>query len=330
LAVSRVSHSSNGGKSHFSLTDKLLDKVNEIYRKLASKKFALYLFIGLALLLIPKTLLSTPNTFLDGIMQAVLGLLAVNLTFCTFQRFKSLRRATLFIHVGMVLTLIGGLISSFGYVATINIHEGSTTDTVFRWDIEQDIPLGFAVMIKKIRREYYPLPVKVGVLNKGEKAGLFTLKTGESFEWQDYKILVDSIDLEKESLVLNVLDKDNKLVGSYDTSGKSRLPSGFPLEFKLVAYRDPVLKKVGAELVILEAQKVLAEGYTEVNAPFYWNDLKFHVTNIAVDDYGFPYVGLQIVRDPGVRFVYIGFVVICLGCLWHISKLLKIGKKKSS
>ena len=70
-----------------------------------------------------------------------------------------------------------------------------------------------------------------------------------------------------------------------------------------MAHRDPVLKKVGAELVILDDQEIIAEGYSEVNDPYFWNGLKFHVTNIAVDQNGFLYAGLQIVRDPGVRFV---------------------------
>ena len=298
----------------------LLNKIDDIYRLLGSKKIALYLFIGLAFILIPNTILAEPSFYLDIAMRGVIGLLAMNLTFCTIQRFKSLRKATLFIHIGTIITLAGGLISGLGYVATINIHEGSATKTVFRWDIEQDIDLGFEIKIKKIRREFYPIPVQVGVLNQGKKAGLFTVKTGESFVWQEFKVLVNSIDLDDKSLMLKVFDRDERLLGDYDTAGESNLPTGFPLEFKLVAYRDPVLKKVGAELVISEEQEIIAEGYSEVNDPYFWNGLKFHVTNIAVDQNGFPYAGLQIVRDPGVRFVYLGFIVICLGCLLHFQK----------
>lgn len=297
-----------------------MGKIDDIYRFLGSKKITLYLFIGLAIVLVPNTILTEPNFYFDVAMRGVIGLLAMNLSFCTIQRFKSLRRETLLIHIGIIVTLAGGLISGLGYVATINIHEGSATDTVFRWDIEQDIDLGFAVKIKKIRRQFYPIPVQVGVLNQGKKAGLFTVKTGESFVWQEFKILVNSIDLDGKSLELKVFDRDERLLGEYDTAGASSLPSGFPLAFKLVAYRDPVLKKVGAELVISEDQEIIAEGYSEVNDPYFWNGLKFHVTNYAVDRNGLPYAGLQIVRDPGVRFVYLGFILICLGCLLHLQK----------
>lgn len=297
-----------------------MNKIDDLYRFLGSKKIALYLFIGLAFILIPNTILAEPNFYLDIAMRLVVGLLAINLSLCTIQRFKSLRKATLFIHIGIIITMAGSLISGLGYVATINIHEGSSTDTVFRWDMEQDIPLGFDLQIKKIRRQFYPIHVKVGVLNQGEKDGLFTLQTGESFVWQDMKVLVDSLDPDKKSLLLKVFDKQDQLLGMYDTEGASSLPASFPLEFKLVAYRDPVLKKVGAEIAIAKDQQVIAEGYTEVNGPFYWNGLKFHFTNYAIDELGFPYVGLQIVRDPGVKFVYLGFIIICLGCLLHLQR----------
>ncbi len=182
----------------------LLNKIDDIYRLLASKKFALYLFIGLSIVLVPKTFVSQPITYLDWTMRVVLGLLLVNLLLCTIQRFKALRKATLLIHIGTIVTIAGGLISGLGYVATINIHEGSTVDTVFRWDIEKDINLGFDLKIKEIKREFYPIPVKVGVLNKGEKDSLQMVKTGESFQWKEFKVLVDSLDFEQQELFLKV------------------------------------------------------------------------------------------------------------------------------
>ncbi|MEK6194892.1 MAG: cytochrome c biogenesis protein ResB, partial [Deltaproteobacteria bacterium] len=71
-----------------------MEKIDNIYRLLGSKKFALYLFIGLAVILIPKTLISQPDAYIDWFMHGVLGLLMVNLACCTIQRFKVLRKAT--------------------------------------------------------------------------------------------------------------------------------------------------------------------------------------------------------------------------------------------
>ncbi len=306
-----------------------MEKIDTIYRLLASKKFALYLFIGLTVILIPKTLLPKPVAFLDWTMQTVLGLLLVNLSLCTIRRYKALRKATLFIHIGAIITLAGGVISAFGYVATINIHEGASVDTVYRWDIEQDIPLGFSLGIKEIKREFYQVSVKVGVLNHGEKDSLHTVRTGESFQWGEYTILATSLDLKQETLMLDVYDQNRKLVGSYVTSGESDLPDGFPLAFQLVAYKDPVLRNVGAVLTISGGGNILAEGLTLVNDPFKWQGLKFHVTNLAVDEYGRPYVGIQIVKDSGVYFAYAGFIIICLGCLLHLQRIFqKSGRKE--
>lgn len=296
-----------------------MEKGDNIYRLLASKKLALYLFLGLAAVLIPKTLVSK-NLYLDAIMHAVLCLLLVNLGLCTIQRFRLLSRATLVIHIGTMITIIGGLVSIFGYVATINIHEGATTGSVFRWDIGQDIPLGFDLQVRKIRREFYPIPVKVGVLHKGEKDSLHELKTGETFQWREFNILAETLDVDQQKLTLKIYDKSGQLIGSYDTSGESGLPADFPLAFQLVAYRDPVLKNVGAELAFYEDGKVLTEGFSRVNDPFKWAGYKFHITNVAADQYGRPYIGLQIVKDPGVYLAYAGFIILCIGCLLHLKK----------
>ena len=118
-------------------------------------------------------------------------------------------------------------------------------------------------------------------------------------------------------------EKSGQLLGSYSTSGENDLPPGFPLTFQLVAYKDSALKNVGAILAISDKENVLAEGLTMVNAPFKWEGLRFHVTNVAVDEYGLPYIGIQIVKDPGVYFAYAGFIIICLGCLLHLQKSFK-------
>lgn len=304
-----------------------MEKIDTIYRLLASKKFALYLFFGLAALLVPKTLISQPVPYIDWTMRAVLGLLLVNLSLCTIHRFKILRKATLLIHIGSIVTITGSLISGLGYVATINIHEGAATNTVFRWDIEQDVPLGFALKVKEIRREFYPIFIQVGVLNNSRKDSLHTLKTGESFKWGEFTILAESLDLDSRTLLLKVYGKNGLFVGSYDTSGENSLPAGFPLTFQLVAFKDPILKNVGVVLTLSEGNQTLAEGFSEVNAPLKWNGLKFHVTNVDVDQYGLPYAGLQIVRDPGIYIVYAGFVIICLGCLLHLQK--SFGRKSA-
>lgn len=303
------------------------DRVAALYRYLSSKILTLSLFGLLIVVLVPKTLVSKKVFFLDGAVSALLAAIGINLVFCTIRRFKAISVAVLIVHLGIFVVLAGALISARGYVATVNVYEGGFTDTFYRWDLEKDIQPGFTLGIDKIHQSYYPVGVKVGVLRGKEKAGLFTLKTGESFTIDGYRIGVGALDMSSGSLTLQVHDSNARLIGSYDTRRDRGLPPGFPYAFKLVAFQNPVLKRVWTDLRLLRDNRVVARGVSEVNHPFTWNGLRFFTTRIDVDDAGMPYVGIQIIRDPGVSWVYGGFILICLGVLACLRQFIGRGRR---
>jgi len=301
--------------------------VAALYRYLSSKILALSLFGALIVVLIPRTLINKKVFFLDGAVSALLAAIGINLLLCTIRRFKAISVAVLIVHLGIFVTLAGGLISARGYVATVNVYEGGYTDTFYRWDLEKDIKPGFTLGIDKIHQSYYPVGVKVGVLRGKEKAGLLALKTGESFTIDGYRVRVGALDMGSGSLTLQVHDSNDRLIGSYDTRKDRGLPPGFPYAFKLVAFQDPVLKRVWTDLRLLRDNRVVARGVSEVNHPFTWNGLRFYTTRIDADSAGMPYAGIQIVRDPGVPCVYSGFVLICLGALACLRQFIARGRR---
>ncbi|OGW32197.1 MAG: ResB-like family cytochrome C biogenesis protein, partial [Nitrospirae bacterium GWC2_42_7] len=290
-----------------------------LYQILISKQLAAALFAAVCIFSIPGTFTEERYLYSGIIISVIFGLMGLNLLFCTLERARVLSKPVILMHIGGLVVLVSGVISSFGFLATVNIYEGNMTDKAYRWDIKQDVPLGVDLAVKKINTEYYPVPVKVGVKRGEEKVGLFELKTGESFSIGDYSIKAENIELPSESLSLSIFQQNN-FIGSANTSGTVDLPDNFPYRFVLVAFQDPRLKRVWVDLSISDGNNVIAEGSSEVNSPFKWNGLNFYHTEINSDKYGFKYAGMQVTRDPGKPYVFFGFSIMGIGCLMYFLK----------
>ncbi len=283
---------------------------------LASKETLVTLLIVMSVFLAVTTF-AQESAVIWNIIRILLAATVINLSLCTLQRIRTLSRPVFIIHTGVIVTFIGGGISSFGYVATVNIYEGATVDTVYRWDKKKDMPLGMELTVKKLYEEYYPVPVKVGVLKYGEKHNLFVSKTGESFDLERYRIKVEALSLREEKLKLGVFE-NGRSIGYADTDGDSRLPQDFPFEFKLVAYANPSIKKTWLDLALSDGDRILVEGATEVNSPLQWEGLKFHHTATNRDPDRNPFVGVQITKDPGTAYVFSGFGIIAFGGIFYL------------
>lgn len=283
-------------------------------RFLSSTELALALFGALGLLAIPGTLGTQRWLYGSPLYTGLLALLGVSTLVCTQRRRRSLSPAVMVVHAGVLVVLAGGLLGMRGFVATVNVYEGESVDRFYRADLDRDVPLGFSLTVGKIRSETYPAPVKVGVLKGGEKAALQTLVVGGSFPLHRYLVRVDGLDVGRRLLRLTVLH-NGRVVGTTDTLDSGSLPAGFPYAFRLVAYRDPAVKRFWTDLRLSRDGREVAAGSAEVNAPFVWEGLTFCTTQIDRDRDGRPYAGIQVVRDPGRVTVFCGFGIVALGVL---------------
>lgn len=292
------------------------ERLRKSLKFLASTELAVALFLVISIVAIPGTLLNNRSTYSNPLFLLLIALFGLNLLLCTYRRFKSLSWAVLVVHIGVIVTLIGCIVASFGFVATVNMYEGSTVDHVYRWDKKADLPLGLGLELKKLNWEYYPMPVKIGVLKGDNKEKLFELKTGGSFDFKGYRVDVGSVEYNTENLKLSVFEKGS-LIGIFNTlSGLSTLPPDFPYSFKLVAFKTPKLKRQWVDLILKDPAGVVATGTSEVNGPFQWGGLYFFNTQVERDKEGVSYAGIQIVRDPGRWLVFSGMVIVAVGaCL---------------
>jgi hypothetical protein len=293
-----------------------------LYKLLASKELTIGLLSVICLMLAVTTFTEENNVLIWNVIRIVLTTMVINLTLCTIKRIKVLSKSVLFIHIGVILTFIGGGISTYGFVATVNIYEGTVAEKVYRWDVEKDISLGVDLMVNQLHEEYYPVPVKVGVLKGQDKYGLYELKTGGSFNIENYHIRVDSIELPLQNLKLSIFEEGDH-IGDANTMGNTELPADFPFEFKLVAYMSPVIKKTWVDLKLIKDSEIVAEGKTGVNSPLKWSGMNFYHTATNWDKSGNPFIGIQITKDPGIVYVYTGFVMVFLGCTYYLLRRMR-------
>jgi len=68
---------------------------------------------------------------------------------------------------------------------------------------------------------------------------------------------------------------------------------------------------------------VVAEGKTEINNPLKWNGLSFYHTATNRDEYGNIFVGLQITKDPGLPYVYTGFIIVACGGTFYLLRRMR-------
>lgn len=282
---------------------------------LGGTRLAFILFGAIVLITIPGTFLDSGRSLYAGLpFKLLLAILGLNLLVCSIQRWKRLQFPVLMLHTGVLVVLSGSLLTSFGSVSTVNIYEGGKAGQVFNWDMKKDVPLGFDLVVEKIHREYRPILVQVGVLYGNDHLGPFTLKTGESFEIGDYRVQVDSLEISEQLLHLTIYQA-GRVIGAVTTSEKSVMPAGFPYEFRLVAFKNPVLQRTWIDLKLLHDSALLAEGSTEINSPFQWGGMYFYNTLIDRTPNGEAFAGIQIVRDPGRAVVCAGFALAGIGAL---------------
>lgn len=302
-------------------------RLGSVFRFLASTQLAIFLFLGIAVVAIPGTLAEKSPLYSSPYFVGLLAALGCNLALCTISRFRTIQLAVLVVHVGVLVVLVGSVVKSLGFVATVNAYEKDVVAEFFRWDLDRDVDLGFSVVVKKIHKEFYPMPIKIGVRKNGQKDGLHILKTGESFSFSDgYRVETGPLEYLNGNITLTVF-RDNRPVGSYRTATKeSDFPPGFPYAFELVAYQNPKPKKEWLELAIMKDGRVVAEGISGINTPFHWNRYAIYTISTNIDKKGVPYAGIQVVRDPGAPLVLSGLSILGAGVV--ISSLRRLSGKR--
>lgn len=225
------------------------------------------------------------------------------------------------VHLSLLLIMAGALLGGAGFVGTCQLYVGHEATGYFDWAAQADRPLGFTLRLDHFEPVYYPIELRLAVVEAdGSRPPLLlTAREGETVALPRPGMTARVEKFLPFERVLHLhLFRDGLSLGRYQAlpaGGQETSPIAFGLTLHPDAFRDPVLKQLHSEVSILEEGKVVKQGVIEVNRPLVHRGVTIYQTAHARDQFGFWYAGFQLSRDPGEPLVWGGCVLLSLGLL---------------
>ncbi len=216
------------------------------------------------------------------------------------------------VHLALPLILAGGLWGSLaGFVGTRTAHVGDVVDRFVDWSTKADRPLGFQVSVDDFQLLYYPIRLKLRVAVPGGAPVELDAREGGEVSVPDspYRVAVGRFDPRTEDLVFWVSGPAGRL-GPFSRDNRA----GSPVDVRPAAFRDPEIRRAEVRVSVLDgAGAPVRRAVVAVNEPLVHGGVRVFLTAWGRDAYGFPWVGFQVVREPGQWLVWLGACALSAG-----------------
>lgn len=246
------------------------------------------------------------------------------------------------IHTGIVLVLIGGMITGLkGFEGMIQLSPGEKAGFYFDRKVEgKRVPLGFDVRCTDARMEKYPdgnpkaYFSDLEIVDNGQVVAKKTIKVNDPLSYKGIYFYQATFGQkaanERTSVTLDVHDKKTGKAVSYvtDFDKLEKLPNGKGT-LKIVDYAEDIpLDVEGHKKSLGEAVKIeLSENGEEPktvwlfkNYPNFDRDMRGGSYHLTFKDFSYDYdeanvTGLQVARNPGIDVTWIGSGLLMFGLL---------------
>ena len=242
------------------------------------------------------------------------------------------------VHLSILIILIGGIIGSlFGFEAYVNIEEGEAVDTVILRKNRIPKKLGFNVRCEKFRVVFYdngtPKEYRsvLSFLNGGEVAHRGDLLVNHPINFRGISFYQSSYGTSPGDKVQLKISKNGFDLANPTMEVKLNRPVPLPGnggQFLVGDIRDDFMRMGPAALIVIKPsdgdetrfwvfqhQDLIRERFPEIFKKFpklnpaLYKPYTFYLDKIESRYY----TGLQVNKDPGVLFVWVGFFMIVIG-----------------
>jgi cytochrome c biogenesis protein len=238
------------------------------------------------------------------------------------ERWRFSRFGVYLVHFSVLILLAGGITSSlYGFKGFLELVEGEKADRIYAQDGKSFQKLGFQVELKKFTMALYP----DGTPKEYRSDLLFTdgdgksleaaVKVNHPFTHNGFTFYQSSWSRVPQSLRLRLENEQQRLEVALGMEERVPLP-GTPYSLKVVRYIEDMARFGPAlGLVLFDNQGHMDMGLILINHPeFHGNRIKDY--RLRVLDLKTRYVsGLQVNRDPGIGFIWVGASLMLLGFL---------------
>ena len=287
--------------------------------------------------------------FFNSVPLAVYWVAFAFLLAVAIAAFRRLLRvpALLLVHAGCVLILAGAIWGSeaghklqkklFGIdkilTGQMQVYEGYSDNRVILED-DQIRELPFYIRLKDFRIKYYK-PEYLLVHARGGQSWKFPVEAGRKFSlgddfgtvtiariFRNFKISIDgeiSIAIDdpgpgsNPALEVRIECPDGEAVTRYVFE---RFPGHGHRGDELFLSYVRVISDYVSELQVISDGKVVTEKDIEVNHPLHFGG--YHFYQHSYDDEASRYTVLMVASDTGLRLVYAGYWMLCIGVFWHL------------
>lgn len=251
---------------------------------------------------------------------------------------------SLFTHISLLLILLGGVVRGvWGQTGYLPFREGETKGSFYIDNALKDLP--FDVFLQKFEIEYYELDVSSNAVSERllvYEDGILKSELPVDIDQQHIigpvsvrvlrKVRDFVVDMETREVTSRSDDPRNPAVLLESVAGsvtnnqwlfalhpefnqhvaageKKARPYIFGYEMSLPP--QPLVKDYKSTLHIMDAGVVVRKKTIEVNSPLSYKGYTFYQSGYNPEDP--KWTSLQVVKDPGVPLVYLGFALMIAG-----------------
>lgn len=223
-------------------------------------------------------------------------------------------------HLSLLVIVLFSLSgSTLGFIGTQRVFVGDSTGTFFNWKTLSDDPLPFTLNAEEFTRVPHPIALRIGIreTDTGKKRKLITTHVGDDFGLPGVAGRVEILGFDTQKKEIRALWTDSR--GKQFEIGAGEQIGETGLSIVPVAFAQFPEKQAIARTSLVRDGTVVASEDVEVNHPLRYEGLAIFLTDYGVDPFGLPYVGYQIVKDPGQWGVWTGsvlFLVFVTGAIF--------------